>query len=322
VLCAGSRQTPRPAPLLPPVESPEGIAQHCERAVRNRTHKHGQPRKGAGCAWAAHPVKATDGMKGLVSQGWHNHRLLIAALAGSLALHCLVLWDFEQLSPSSAAAGRQHPAPIRVRFAVPMKPLGTDGSLSAKPESRPTQEAGSTPTLPKPSRTASPRKLVSEPFRAPMKPPTPRPAGVETPAETPGVSWSPAVVAQSVPEAPAPTEPPAEDKTIVDHIVMRDPRVLAQEKERYLSALLEHIDAHKRYPRAARRRRIQGTVTVSFTLLPSGEIRDLKAVGAPRALCRAAERSVRDSLPLPKPPQDVGFGYPAPIRYAMRFSLW
>ncbi|HSH41684.1 MAG TPA: TonB family protein [Arenicellales bacterium] len=93
----------------------------------------------------------------------------------------------------------------------------------------------------------------------------------------------------------------------------------AGERERYLSELLAHIEANKRYPRAARRRRLEGDVAVQFTLLGDGSIRKLRVESGP-AVLRAAARSTLDrAMPLPSPPQSVGA--PLPVRYAMRFRL-
>ncbi len=72
--------------------------------------------------------------------------------------------------------------------------------------------------------------------------------------------------------------------------------------ESYLARLLAHIDSHKFYPRAARRRGQEGDVHVMFYLLQDGGIRALEISGDNRQLCEAAKHAVQAALPqLPAP---------------------
>jgi protein TonB len=76
-------------------------------------------------------------------------------------------------------------------------------------------------------------------------------------------------------------------------------------QESYLARLLAHIDSHKFYPRAARRRGQEGDVHVMFYLLQDGGIRALEISGDNRQLCEAAKRAVQAALPLPQPPASI-----------------
>lgn len=92
-----------------------------------------------------------------------------------------------------------------------------------------------------------------------------------------------------------------------------------EEKQLYLSTLLAHIEAHKYYPRSARKKGIQGHVKVSFSLSPSGNISAINVKGGSAILQRAAFKAVNASLPLPKPPESIE--EVLPIEYRMAFLL-
>ena len=86
----------------------------------------------------------------------------------------------------------------------------------------------------------------------------------------------------------------------------------------YSRQILQRIEQHKRYPAAARRRRITGTVTLYLQLDADGRIRTLRCTRGTALLCRAAERAARTAAPfppLPKGTQQLSFDY------RMRFRL-
>jgi protein TonB len=98
-----------------------------------------------------------------------------------------------------------------------------------------------------------------------------------------------------------------------------DPALVDRLREQYLSRLLAHIEAHKFYPRAARRRRLEGVIQVSFTLDDSGHVRRVTVNGGHNVLQKAAEEAVRKAQPLPKPPKEVPC--PLQVSYGMEFNL-
>ncbi|WJW75355.1 TonB family protein [Thiohalobacter sp. IOR34] len=106
-----------------------------------------------------------------------------------------------------------------------------------------------------------------------------------------------------MPEAPPPAAPAAE----------------ADAETSYLARLLAHIERHKFYPRAARRRALEGEVEVSFELLADGRVRDLQLTGGARLLRNAARQAVQEALPLPRPP--AAMRLPRRVEYRMRFEL-
>jgi TonB family protein len=78
------------------------------------------------------------------------------------------------------------------------------------------------------------------------------------------------------------------------------------------------IEASKRYPATARRRRITGTVEVSFVLLGSGEVRELQFSGGHPLLRTAAARAMQRAQPFPSPP--AGLDCPRRLRFSMVFQ--
>jgi len=95
--------------------------------------------------------------------------------------------------------------------------------------------------------------------------------------------------------------------------------LLQKETERYLTEVMAHIEKHKWYPKAARRRGIEGEVRVSFTLLPDGSAQKIVVENAPPILLTAARKAVEKAVPMPKPPAAIHC--PLPCEFRMRFSL-
>jgi len=157
------------------------------------------------------------------------------------------------------------------------------------------------PQPPAPVPEVQPRPKPPEPPK--QRPPEPRPVKQALPAETVPVS-APEPVADS---APAPVE------------TAGDPRQQEQARRHYLGTLLAHIEEHKFYPRAARRRGLQGVIQVSFVLHDDGQIGDVRVEDGPDVLRKAAEEAVRAALPLPAPPRDVVC--PMRVSFGMEFKL-
>jgi len=95
--------------------------------------------------------------------------------------------------------------------------------------------------------------------------------------------------------------------------------VLQRDRERYLSSVMAHLEKHKWYPKAARRRGIEGEVNVSFMLLPDGSASGVVVEGAPSVLLAAAKEAVEKAMPLPTPPANIHC--PLACEFRMQFSL-
>ena len=92
-----------------------------------------------------------------------------------------------------------------------------------------------------------------------------------------------------------------------------------RQKEQYLQTLMKHIDAHKFYPSAARRRGIEGEVTVSFEITADKIACNIEAHGSTSVLERAAIQAVHDASPFPEPPANILFS--SPVVISMVYAL-
>jgi protein TonB len=82
---------------------------------------------------------------------------------------------------------------------------------------------------------------------------------------------------------------------------------LARALASYALTLNRHVERHRRYPDAARRRRVQGTVLVAFTINRQGQVissRITKSSGSP-ALDEEALAVLKRASPMPVPPDEI-----------------
>jgi len=90
----------------------------------------------------------------------------------------------------------------------------------------------------------------------------------------------------------------------------------------YLGLVRFRIESHKKYPDSARKRQIEGRVTVGFVIGQDGRliaIRVVKSAGK-RILDEAALNAVRESSPFPRPPANL-FKAPLPLQITIVFEL-
>ncbi|OIO71555.1 MAG: hypothetical protein AUJ57_07045 [Zetaproteobacteria bacterium CG1_02_53_45] len=95
--------------------------------------------------------------------------------------------------------------------------------------------------------------------------------------------------------------------------------MIKRETERYLTEVMAHIEKHKWYPKAARRRGIEGEVYISFTLLPDGSAYQLVVQDGPSVLMAAARKAVEKAAPMPQPPASINC--PLECEFRMSFNL-
>lgn len=204
------------------------------------------------------------------------------AILISLILHGLLGWW-----------GLRSPlVPLTVREKARVTKISFQREQPAPPVAKPLAE----PMPAKPKPMAEPPLPQPAPTKEALPDPTPKPMMAEPPPAA-----RPA--AQTV---PPPQPVPAADPP--DHI-----------RQNYLSRLMSHLEAHKFYPAAARRRGMEGTVHVSFTVMANGEIRQLQLAGGHKMLHQAAAETMQRSLPLPLPPREVAT--PLTLSYGMSFAL-
>ncbi len=107
---------------------------------------------------------------------------------------------------------------------------------------------------------------------------------------------------RSLDEVPAPELPRAQAEKEAG-----SPETSAAAMEHYFEAVRTRIELNKKYPYSARRREVQGQVTVSFTIESDGTITGLllKIGSGSAVLNKAALKAVEESVPFPQPPADL-----------------
>ena len=87
-------------------------------------------------------------------------------------------------------------------------------------------------------------------------------------------------------------------------------------KVKYRDVVREIIASNKKYPVTARRRGIQGSVTVAFMVQSDGVIADssVRASSGYDILDRTAMEILAESSPLPVPPEEMDFVLPISFR--------
>src|SRR6516225_9690 len=99
--------------------------------------------------------------------------------------------------------------------------------------------------------------------------------------------------------------------------------IAARAQANWQSSLVAHINRYKRYPAEARAHKVEGIVSIEFTLDRSGQIlssRVIHSSGSP-ILDEEAVALLRRAAPLPSPPQEVppeGVRLALPIHFRMR----
>ncbi|MGH0028740.1 MAG: TonB family protein, partial [Myxococcota bacterium] len=87
--------------------------------------------------------------------------------------------------------------------------------------------------------------------------------------------------------------------------------------DRYKALLLARIAAQKRYPAMARRRGIEGDVTLRLRIDAAGDLAGVETLGrAPLVLAKQARTAAQKAAPFPPPP-----GGEFAIDFVLRFSL-
>ena len=225
------------------------------------------------------------------------------AIIVSLSVHLALLWRFGDVIIKAHSETKNQVLVTRLSLKRPPQP---------KIKSRQERKIVKSKPTPRPKPRPKP-KIKPKPKPKPGPKPTPEPEPVVEPepivekAPEPPAPKPPSAPAQA-PEQVAEVEPPAVDVERIE-----------QEKRMYLAMVIDKIEKNKYYPRAARRRGLQGNIKVTLTILDKGNVRHVKVRGGCGILRKAAEEAVRKSLPLPEPPDTVFC--PLEVEYAMEFAL-
>ena len=95
--------------------------------------------------------------------------------------------------------------------------------------------------------------------------------------------------------------------------------LLKRKRQQYLYKLLSHIESFKFYPRAARKRSLEGDVKISFLLGDDGYCEQLMLDGRHTVLVKATRQALESAMPLPAPPKDIKLS--RQIEFVMVYSL-
>lgn len=102
-------------------------------------------------------------------------------------------------------------------------------------------------------------------------------------------------------------------------ISQADQRLIEQTRKNYQALLMRHIEAHKYYPRVARKRKIEDKILVTFTLLAHGSIKNLQINGKKSILVKATKNAISHALPMPPPPKEINL--PLAIKFNINYFL-
>jgi protein TonB len=93
-------------------------------------------------------------------------------------------------------------------------------------------------------------------------------------------------------------------------------------KKEYYEMLKISIESHKKYPRIARDRNIEGHVKVEFEILQGGKVKNVNIVksSGKKILDRAAIDAIKNASPFPMPPQQL-FKLPLKLAIVIVFEL-
>ena len=89
-------------------------------------------------------------------------------------------------------------------------------------------------------------------------------------------------------------------------------------KNQFLSKVRQKINKHKSYPKIAKRRGMQGTVKVRFTILANGHVGHISVTG-PKVFHTSARHAVKSAFPIST--KNVPLSLPASVNLQLRYQL-
>ncbi|HHP7235459.1 MAG TPA: TonB family protein [Desulfobacterales bacterium] len=226
-------------------------------------------------------------LRGLVLLSIGIHALALAHMAGWGQRDPISYIELE-MQTAEKLSGRSIPVPPRRQKAKPQLTDQAYKPLSAIPVVK--------PEMPHPAPQSNlGRPSVVEPIAAPQVP------HLSTSAP---IDWQPAAKAATSETASVGSSPA--------HGSAAD----------YLGMVRLMIENHKRYPHAARQRRIQGQAVVRFVISADGAVTNVALAETSRhgILDKAALAAVKDAGPFPRPPEHL-FNGPIPLQVCIVFEL-
>ncbi|MBQ4839004.1 energy transducer TonB [Pseudoalteromonas luteoviolacea] len=252
------------------------------------------------------------------------------AIVLHLAVLGVALWHWQPSTPLP-------PAPPKAPFVVKLAPLAKTHSQSQELQSTQALSANTPPQAKVEAITSSDIGLVHEGKIAAAKKlaqtTPPEPKQTLQPEPDPQPSAEPEQVAAVEPHKPAPqpqlekpeliATKPAQQQSVASQAKSiqaetvatqnqaqqqgQDEILTLQMTQNWQAELIAHLAKKKRYPKMARKRRQEATVTVRFTIDAQGQARDIEVVQASRypLLNKEAKSVVKRAQPLPLPPEKM-----------------
>jgi len=293
-------------------------------------------------AWSKHVAKVSLGQLLLWS----------SAAVQAVAAHAAAGWWIMQ-QPPAPAVDLGAPVAIMIDLApVPMAPASDEEEVSADTVDSAAAEETPVPEEAEPVETVEPEvaeieepvepeEVVQEPAPemetaeavepdvelpdvAEVPLPTPRPTPKPKVAEKPREPEKPKQVVKQ--QAPAPSR---EARAAKVQAQQEAPRAAAPQSHRgassmspqkWQSRLLAHLERRKRYPASAKRKRLEGTAQVRFTIDDSGNVQSVALAGSSGVpeFDEEVVAMVRRASPVPPPPPGVNRTIVVPVRFDIR----
>jgi protein TonB len=223
------------------------------------------------------------------------------AILASLLLHLALLVQW------GSHAGTERETPLQQRTVTHLSFRAVSVTPPQPQPVEPPTQVVEANVKPPPPVTAQPQPKKSKTRR--VVPPAPR-EPVKEPEQT---------LEEPVPEPQPESAASAATSAVSASDMQREAWLLEQKRNEYLRRMMGHIEAHKFYPMAARRRGLEAKVTISFELLADGQIRNLHVAEGHRLLRSAAEEAMARALPLPRPPDVLVTPYA--VSFFMAYQL-
>lgn len=115
------------------------------------------------------------------------------------------------------------------------------------------------------------------------------------------------------------SNPKNAQKSIITKKSNSNAKELAQKKNLYYASLKRKINRNKSYPKIAKRRGMQGSVKVRFTISPSGKLVDIQILSGPKVFHASTKDAIKRSLPY-APPKGVLKGS-TPLTISVDYKL-
>ncbi|MDQ6969119.1 MAG: energy transducer TonB [Mariprofundus sp.] len=240
---------------------------------------------------------------------WHRSASLLLAAA----IHIALLIQFGSLIKPEAAVPHRE-ALLEVELVTATMPSDAPEKLTPEPEKDkkevvPLSELVASIAKPEPVEKKQVKKIRPKPHRlTPPAPPVPRPT--QALRQT---------VATTVQLAIAIQKPIVMQHTNPAPRIENEMNRLKMLRQQYMAHIMAVIKAHKTYPYSARRRHIEGDITVVLTIASTGHVSDIQISGKSGVLRTASMNAVQASLTLPLPPAELL----SPLRatFIMQYNL-